>query len=68
MIDDEKIITNDYEVAETLNRYFDYAVRKLNINEPTEYMINVGNIKDRIQAEISKYANHPSIVNINKIV
>ena len=45
-IDDEKLITSDYEVAGTLNRYFDNAVRKLNINEPTEYMIHVGNIKD----------------------
>ena len=59
---------SDYEVAEKLNRYFDNAVRKLNINEPIEYMIHGGNIKDPIQEVISKYANHPSIVNINKII
>ena len=33
----------------------------MNINEPTEYMIHVGNIKNPIQAAIN--ANHPSIVN-----
>ena len=31
-------------------------------------MIHVGNTKEPIKAAISKYANHPSIVNINKIV
>ena len=61
-------MTSDYEVAGTLNRYVDNDVRKLNINEPTEYMIHVGNLNDPIQEAFSKYANHPSIVNINKIV
>ena len=31
-------------------------------------MIHVGNINDPMQAEFSKYTNHLSIVNINKIV
>ena len=60
LIGNEKIITSDYEIAETLNRYFGNAVRKLHVS--------LGNIKDPIQAAISKYADHPSIVNINKIV
>ena len=59
-IDDEKLITSDYEVAETSNRNFDNAVRKLDINETTEYIIHTGN-----NLKICKY---PSIVNINKIV
>ena len=61
------MIPNDHEVAETLNSFFDNAVRTLNIQAPINFMNTIGNIKDSVQAAILKYANHPNILKIKVI-
>ena len=67
LIKDEKIISDDLDVANTLNTYFDKAVASLNTNIPKECTTDTTNITDTIQSIIVKYSNHPSILNIGKI-
>ena len=66
-IDDNRLITSDHEVAETLNTFFD-VVRTLNIQAPINCINTIGNIKDPVQAAILKYADHPSILKINEVI
>lgn len=67
LIEDNKIISEDQEVAETLNSFFKDAVKNLNIPEPIEYITEC-NDQDPIKVAINKFAKHPSILKINEIV
>ena len=68
LIEENNIILNDAEIAETLNTFFDNTVRKLDINVPTECLNDIHGISDPIQAIIRKYENHPSILKINEVI
>ena len=68
LIDDNRLITSDHEVAETLNTFFDNVVRTLNIQAPINCINTIGNIKDPAQAAILKYADHPSILKITEVI
>ena len=65
LIDGDDIISKDSDVANTLNTFFDNAVRTLEIDVPTECLNDVQGVSNPIQAAIQKYANHPSILKIN---
>ena len=64
---EEKIITDDKEVAETLNTYFENAVKKLDINE-NRFLVDESGEKsdDPIMSSIEKYAHHPSVLKIRE--
>ena len=62
------IISQDTDVANTLNAFFDNAVRTLEINVPTECLNDVQGISDSIHEAIQKYTNHPSILKISETV
>ena len=68
LIKDNNIISADKEVAETLNSFFETAVKSLNIREPTEWISDSSHIVDNIEAIIEKYKNHPSITSIKENV
>ena len=69
LIEGEKIISEDKEVAEKLSNYFEKAVKSLDINEDTVLLTSTIRIYDTIDIIIKKYEKHPSILAIKgKIV
>ena len=65
LVEGNDILTEDKDVANTLNSFFGDAVKSLDISIPNEYITVSSNISDPIENIILKYANHPSIISIN---
>ena len=65
LIKGNKIISDDIDVANTLNSFFESAVK---ITEPADFLVDVKNVSDPIDAAILKFKNHPSIKRINENV
>ena len=62
LIKDGAIISDDLDVANTMNIFFDQAVSSLFIKDPVEHMVFEGcNSSDPIDKIIYKYSQHPSI-------
>ena len=60
LIEGDKIIQDDSEVANTLNDFFSNAVASLNINIPSECITeDFTETGDVIETIILKYSNHP---------
>ena len=68
LIKGNKIISDDVDVANALNTFFESAVKNLEITDPTDYLEDVKNTSDPIDAAILKFRNHPSIKRINENV
>ena len=68
LIEGDNIISQDTDVENTLNAFFDNAVRTLEMNVPTECLNDVQGISDSIHAAIQKYTNHPSSLKISETV
>ena len=68
LIEGNKIITEDSDVAETLNNYFDAAVSLLRINEPSQHLTENHHVIDPIDSILLTFSNHPSILTINSIM
>ena len=66
LVEDDRIINDDKEVAQTFNDYFDNAVKSLGIseNEPSEPVQSQGKVLDAIKM----YESHPSIIKIKEKV
>ena len=62
VINDNKMITEDTEVASTLNMYFETAVNSVGITENKHLLTETGNLEDPIKISIKKFENHPSIL------
>ena len=68
LIENDEIISEDKEVAETLNTYFSNAVKTLDIKEVDfEYRSENSNM-NQINKIIYKFKNHPSIIEIKRRV
>ena len=59
-----EIISEDMEVAETLNNFFKNAVHSLSISENVDLLIPTENTLNTVDKAITKYESHPSILNI----
>ena len=68
LIEGNRIISDDLDVANTLNSFFDNVVSSLGIGEPMESTTVLSSLTDSIDGIIQKYSNHPSIININQNV
>ena len=70
LVNGKEIISNDKEVAETLNSFFRYAVKSLDLNINADLLNNVStNVSyDPIDHIIEEFAAHPSILKINEMV
>ena len=69
LIENEEIIADDKEIAETFCTFFKEAVDKLDIIENTQHLnLEARNIEDPIDAAIALYENHPSILKIREVV
>ena len=67
LIEEGKIISNDNEVAETMNDFFSNAVKKLEI-KGYEEDVDTQNDTDTIENIIDKFKEHPSILKIKEMV
>ena len=68
LVHDEKIISNDEEVAETFNQYFKSSVESLDIRENGILQNSTGNLNDPVEIALKKFESHPSILNIKRMV
>ena len=69
LIEGDKIVQDDTEIAEIMNECFGNAVASLNLDIPIEYTNNEQvDMGDPIENIVLKYSNHPSIKLINKNV
>ena len=64
LIDDETIISDDVEVAETMNEFFVTVTDSLGINENSDYENTTEGITDPVDKAVFKFSNHPSILKI----
>ena len=61
-----KNLSDDKELAETFNNYFNNAVKSLNLQCNPEHLNDVSDENNPIEIAIKKFKNQPSIVDINK--
>ena len=68
LIEGGQIISKDIEVPEKLSKYFQNAVKSLDILECRDTLTPINGLEDPIEIAIKKYENHPRILDINKKV
>ena len=62
LIEDETIISNDVEVAETMNEFFVTVTDSLGIDENSKYENATEGVTDPVVKAVLKFSNHPSIL------
>ena len=68
LIDDDKIISKDEEVAKTLNNFFTNSVKSLNIAENNALLNRSNHLNIPVDIALKKFENHPSIIDIKENV
>ena len=68
LVKDEKIISNDEEVAEVFNQYFKTSVESLDINENKILQNTTANVNDSVEIALQKFDTHPSIIEIKRVI
>ena len=72
-MDEEKTVTEDKEVAKTLNQYFSTAVNFLENIENKSLLTETKNLEDPVEIAVKKFENQPSVfliketININEL-
>ena len=66
-MENEKMISEDSDVAQSLNYFFLSIVTNIKIPEYTDIYSNSGNITYPIIKIFLKYRNHPSILTIGEV-
>ena len=64
LIEKGKLLSDDFEIAETFNNYFQNLVPNLDLKVPTNLFRQTPGNGDKVSAAISKRQNHPSIKTI----
>ena len=62
LADNEKVITNDKEIAKFLNDFFSNIIKTLNIRKKDRTDSIIENVRDFTLKAILKYRKHPSIL------
>ena len=60
LVKDDKIISEDAEVAQTFNNFFDNTVNSLGIVENKLLLTSVENTKAGVEKAIKMFESHPS--------
>ena len=68
LVDDNKIISDDIEVAQVFNDFFENTVNTLEIKENKAVLTNAADIDGVIEKAIKTFENHPSIISIRENV
>ena len=61
-------VTEDKEVAKTLNQYFSAAVNSLDIIENRYLLAETENLGDPVEIAIKTFENHPSVFSIKETI
>ena len=64
LIENCNLLTDDFEIAETFNKYFQNLVPNLNLKVPSKLFSQAPENGDEVLAAIYKYQNHPNIKTI----
>ena len=65
LVKEDKMLSEDNEIATALNLFFKNAVKSLDITENRDLLTSV-NISDPVEKCIKKFENHPSILKIKE--
>ena len=68
LVKNDRIISEDDEVANTFKDFFDTAVQSLNLTCDEDFLCDTSNLSNPIDIAIEKFKNHPSIISINNNV
>ena len=68
LVEDDKIISGDIEVAQSFNIFFENAVKSLGIMENRALVIETDNIYGGVEKAIKMFEIHPSIISIKENV
>ena len=68
LVKDDKIISNDKDVAETFNEFFKNSVKSLNISQNRHLINDTGNLTDPVEIAMKKFEKHPSIIDIKELM
>lgn len=68
LVKDDKIISDDTEVAQTFNDFFTNAVSSLGITENKSLLTETKNTNGGVEEVIKRFENHPSVVSIKENV
>ena len=68
LVEDDKIISEDKEVAQTFNDYFDEAVQSLGISDNKILLSEPEQSDSKVLEAIKMYESHPSIIKIKENV
>ena len=64
LVNGDKIISDDQEVAQTFNDFFKHSVNALNIQE-NQFLLTQTNHKfNSVKGAIDNFQNHPSVISI----
>lgn len=66
LVDEDKVLSNDKEVAETFNCFFENAVKSLELSGSIYSLTNTGNLTDPVEKAIKRFEKHPSILAIKE--
>ena len=66
LVDNEKIITNDKEIAKVLNDLFSNIIKTLIIPQKNHADSIIENVRDSTLKAILKYRKHPSMLAIER--
>ena len=66
LVDNEKIITNDKEIAKGFKYFFSNIIKNLNIPQKNYSDSIIENVKDPTIKAILKYRKHPSVLAITR--
>ena len=64
LVSDDKIFSDDLEIAEKFNEFFKNAVNNLNLSSNEDLLLSTTHLSDPVQIAIEKYKNHPPILTI----
>ena len=68
LVEDDKIISGDIEVAQSFNIFFENAVKSLGIMENRALVTETDNIYGGVEKAIKMFEIHPSIISIKEKV
>lgn len=68
LVNNDKIVADDENIATTFNNYFENAVKSLEITENKYLLSNTEDLTDPIEIAIKKFQYHPSILAIKEEV
>ena len=68
LVSDDKIFSDDLEIAEKFNDFFKNAVNNLNLSSNENLLLSATHLSDPVQIATEQYKNHSSILTIENNV